>query len=100
MLLVGFADELRQRVACEVAILVVHRVDARPIHCQKLSGKQIKLPAKDEEFPEHLLGGRSIHTAEIGDGAEVRRKVPQQPDDLDIAVDLPSGRRLDRTRLM
>lgn len=31
---------------------------------------------------------RPVHTEEIGDGAEVRLQVPQQPDHLDIAMGL------------
>jgi hypothetical protein len=86
--LVSFVDELGQRTLCEVAILVVHRLDAGSIDGQKLSSEQIELPAQDDELPEHLPESRPVHTAEIGDSAEVRLQVPQQPDHLDIAMGL------------
>lgn len=86
--LVGFVDELGQCTPCEVAILVVHRLDARSINRQKLSPEQIELPTQDNKFSEHLLEGQPVRAAEFGDGAEVRLQVPQQPDHLHIAVGL------------
>lgn len=55
---------------------------------QKLSPEQIELPAQDDELAKRLPEGRPVHAAEIGDGAEVRLPVPQQPDDLDVAMGL------------
>jgi len=33
-----------------------------------LSPEQIELPAQDDKFPEHLLEGRPVQAAEMGDG--------------------------------
>lgn len=53
-LLICRADELRQSPAREVAVLVVHRLDPRPIHGQQLPPEQVELTAKQDKFPEHL----------------------------------------------
>lgn len=77
-LFIRFTDELRERSP----------PNARAIDRQQLPSEQIELPAQDDKLPEHLPEGRPVHTAEIGDGAEIRLQVPQQPDHLDIAMGL------------
>ena len=76
------------RCAGEVAILIVHGLDPRPIHRQQLPTKQIQLAAQQHEFPEHRTESAAVVAAKVGDGLEVRLQVPQQPDHLDIAVGL------------
>lgn len=81
-LLIRFTDELRERPACEVAILVVHRLDARAIDGQQLSAEQVELPTQDDELAKHLPKRGAVHPAEGGDRAEIRLQVPQKPDHL------------------
>ena len=85
---VGEFDELGQRCAGEVAILVVDRLDPRAVHCQQLATEQIQLLAEQHELTEHWAEGLAVIAAEISDGLEVGLQVTQQPDDLDIAVGL------------
>ena len=86
--LVGFVYEFRESAPGEVAILVVHRLDARAIYRQQFPPHKVELSAQDDKFPEHLFEGRPVHTAKIGDGAEVGLQVPQQPDHFDVAMGL------------
>ena len=85
---VGEFDELGQRRAGEIAILVVDRLDPRAVHRQQLSTEQVQLPAQQHELAEHRAEGVAVVAAEIGDGLEVGLQVTQQPDHLDIAVGL------------
>ena len=84
--LVHRLDELRQRVLCKVAILVVDRFYPRPIHGQKLAPEQIELAAEHNELTKHSAESLAIVCAEIGDGLEVRLQGTQQPDDFDVAM--------------
>ena len=85
---VGELDELGQRRAREIAVLVVDRLDPRAIHRQQLSAEQVQLAAQQHELAEHRAEGVAVIAAEVGDGLEVWLQVPQQPDHLDIAVGL------------
>ena len=85
---VGELDELGQRCAGEIAVLVVDRLDPRAVHRQQLAAEQIQLLAEQHELAEHRAEGLAVIAAEIGDGLEVGLQVPQQPDHLDIAVGL------------
>jgi transposase len=87
-LLVCFLNELGERSTGEVAVLVVDRLDARTVKRHELAPEQVELAAHLNEFPKYRLEGGTVVPAEIGDGLEVRLQVPQQPDDLDIAVGL------------
>jgi hypothetical protein len=61
-LLVRLADKLRQCGAGEVAILVVHRLDARAIvDRQQLPPEKVELAAQDHELAEHLPESRTVH---------------------------------------
>ena len=84
--LVGRLDELLQRIAGEIAILVVDRLDAGPVHRQQFASEQVEPPAQQHELAEHRFEGGAIVGAEVGDGLEVRLQRPQQPDDLDVAM--------------
>ena len=86
--LVGAADELSQRRAGEVAILVVDRLDVNSVDRQQLAAVQVEAPAQQYELAEHGAKRRAIVAPEIGDGLEVRFQSPQQPDDLDVAATL------------
>ena len=86
--LVGAADELSQRRAGEVAILVVDRLDAGSVDRQQLAAVQVEASAQQYELAEHGAKRRAIVAPEIGDGLEVRFQSPQQPEDLDVAMTL------------
>jgi hypothetical protein len=85
--LVGAADELSQRRAGEVAILV-DRLDAGSVDRQQLAAVQVETSAQQYELAEHGAKRRAIVAPEIGDGLEVRFQSPQQPEDLDVAMTL------------
>ena len=70
--LVGAADELSQRSAGEVAVLVVDRLDAGSVDRQQLAAVQVEPPAQQHELAEHGSKRRAIVAPEIGDGLEVR----------------------------
>ena len=84
--LVGRLDEFLQRIAGEIAILVVDRLDARPVHRQQFAPEQVEPLAQQRELAKHRFEGGAVVGAEIGDGLEVRLQRPQQPDDLDVAM--------------
>jgi hypothetical protein len=84
--LVGLLDELPQRIAGEIAILVVDRLDARPVHRQQFAPEQVEPLAQQRELAKHRFERGPIVGSEIGDGLEVRLQRPQQPDDLDVAM--------------
>src|SRR5208337_422179 len=84
----GEVDELRQRRASEVAVLVVDRLDPGAIHCQQFSAIQVQLTTEQHELTEDRAERVAIVGAEIGDGLEVGLQVSQQPDHLDVAVGL------------
>ncbi len=84
--LVGLLDEFLQRIASEIAILVVDRLDARPVHRQEFAPEQVEPLAQQRELAKHRFERGAIVGAEIGDGLEVRLQRPQQPDDLDVAM--------------
>jgi len=92
-------DELRQRRAGEVAVLVVDRLDPGAIDGEQFAAVQVQLPAKQNELAKDRAKGLVVVAAEIGNGLEVWLQMPQQPDHLDVAVVSASSRRLDRTRL-
>jgi hypothetical protein len=50
--------------------------------------EQIDLAAEQHELAEDRAEGLVVGAAEIGDGLEVGLQVPQQPDDLDVAMGL------------
>ena len=75
--LVGIADDLGQGDLGEVAILAVDRLDPGAVHGEQLAPEQVKLPAQQHEFPEHLAEGRAVVAAKVGDGLEVQPEVPQ-----------------------
>jgi len=81
----GF-DELGQRRPREIAILVVDRLDACPIHRQQLPAKQIELSTEQYKLTEHVAEGVAVVAPEVSNRLEVRFQVPQQPDHLDVAV--------------
>ena len=81
-------DEGTQRSAGEISILAIDRLDARAVHSQKLTAKQIELAAQQHKFPEYRPEGRAVVAPEIGDRLEVRPQVPQQPDHFEIAIGL------------
>ena len=83
---VGGLEESLQRIAGEVAILVVDRLDPRAVHGQQFSAEQIEPLAQQREGAKHRLERGAIVGAEIGDGLEVWLQRPQQPDDLDVAM--------------
>ena len=85
---IGQLDELGQRCPREIAVLVVDRLDPRPIHRQQFPTEQIQLAAQQHELPEHRAEGIAVVAAEVGDGLEVGLQVPQQPDHLDVAMGL------------
>ena len=85
---VGQFDELRQRRAGEVAVLVVDRLDPGAVHRQQFAAEQVQLTAQQHELAEHRAEGVAVVAPEIGDGLEVRLQVPQQPDHLDVAMGL------------
>ena len=87
--LVGRTDERAQRRAGEVAILVVDRLDARPVDRQQLAAVKVEPAAQQHELAEHRFEGGAIVAPEVGDGLEVGLQAAQQPDDLDIALGLP-----------
>jgi len=91
-------DEFGKRRACEIAILVVHALDTRPIHGQEFPAEQLQLAAQQNEFAEHQAEGLAVVAAEIGDGLEVGLQVPQQPNHLDLRWVSASSRRLERIR--
>ena len=84
--LVGRLDEFLQRIASEITILVVDRLDARPVHRQQFAPEQVEPLAQQRKLAKHRFEGGAIVGAEIGDGLEVRLQRPQQPDDLDVAM--------------
>ena len=77
-----------QRGSREVAILVVDRLDPRPIHGQQLASVEVEPPAKQYELTEYRPEGRPIVAPKVGDGLEVRLQASEQPDHLDVAVAL------------
>src|SRR5947208_8081430 len=50
--------------------------------------KQVQLATQQHKFTEHVAEGIAVVPPEVSDGLEVRFQVPQQPDNLDIAVGL------------
>ena len=79
-------DELGQRRAGEVAVLVVHCLDPRAVYREQLAAEQVQIAAQQHEPAEHLAEGMAVVAAEVSDGLEVRLQVTQQPDHLDVAV--------------
>jgi hypothetical protein len=84
--LVRVLDGFGERCPGEVSGLVVDRLDARAVHRQELAPEQVELTTQHHELAEYRFEGGTVVTTEVGDGLEVRLEVPQQPDDLDIAV--------------
>jgi hypothetical protein len=86
--LIGGANELFQRVARKIAILVVDRLDPGSVHGQQLASEKVEPPAKQHELTEHGPEGRPVVAPKVGDGLEVGLQAPEQPDHLDVAVAL------------
>jgi hypothetical protein len=82
------ANELFQRVAGKVTVLIIDRLDARAIHRQQLAPEKIETPAQQHELPEH--------GAEGGAFAGFRARSSQMTSML--RWHSISSRRLDRTR--
>ena len=87
-LLVRLADELRQRAAREVAVLVVHRPDPRAVHREELAAEQVEPAAQDHELPECTSEGGPVLALGVGDRLEARTQAPDEPDHLDVAARL------------
>ena len=85
--IVGAADDLSQRRAGEVAILVVDRLDAGSLDRQQLAAVQVEASAQQYELRNTARNAARL-SPEIGDGLEVRFQSPQQPEDLDVAMTL------------
>jgi hypothetical protein len=85
---IGEFDELRQRGAGEVAVLVVDRFDPGAIDREQFPAKQVQLTAEQHELAEDRAEGVAVVAAEIGDGLKVGPEVAQQPDHLDVAMAL------------
>ena len=84
-------DALQVPLQCgsrEVAVTVVHRLDARAIHSDQLAPVQGKFSAQPHERPKDLPEGAPVVAAEVGDRLEVGAKLAQQPDHLQVAVRL------------
>jgi hypothetical protein len=79
-------DELGERRASKVTILVVDGVDPSAVYGEQFATEQIQLTAQQNELPEDRAEGIVIDAAEVGDGLEVGFQVAQQPDHLDVAV--------------
>ena len=77
-----------QRGSREVAVTVVHRLDARAVHRDQLAPVQVKFSAQPHELPKDLPEGAPVVAAEVGDRLEVGAKLTQQPDHLQVAVRL------------
>ena len=86
--LVRRADELRQRIAREIAILVVDCLDAGSVDRQQLAPKKFEPPAQQHELAKHRFERAAIVAPEVGDRLEIWLQGPQQPDDLDVAITL------------
>ena len=72
----------------EVLVTRVHSLELRTMDGDARFAQQIELPADRHEFPTHLADRLSEVLAKIGDGLEVRRQLPRQPDQLEIALTL------------
>jgi len=79
-------DELLQRIARKILVLVIDRLDARAIHRQQLAPEKLEILAQQGELAKHGFEGGAIFTPEIGDGFEVGLQGSQQPDNLDVAM--------------
>ena len=75
--LVRRANERLQRMAREVAILVVDRLDPRAVHGKQFAPEKIEPPAKQHELTKYRPEGVAIVAPEIRDGLEVRLQRPQ-----------------------
>ena len=75
--LVRRANERLQRMAREVAILVVDRLDPRAVHGEQFAPEKIKPPAQQHELTKHRFEGVAIVAPEIRDGLEVGLQRPQ-----------------------
>src|SRR5215510_11754309 len=64
-------------------------LELRSIDGDARCNKQIKLAAQRDELATHLTNGLAIVLAEVRNGLEVRRQLPDQPDHLDIALAFP-----------
>ena len=64
-------DELLQRIARKILVLVIDRLDARAIHRQQLAPEKLEVLAQQGELAKHRFEGGAIFTPEIGDGFEV-----------------------------
>jgi hypothetical protein len=87
--LMGFANELSQRRADEVAVFVVDRLDPGSVDRQQLATIEAEPPAQQHELAEHRFEGAATVASEVRDRFEVRLEAAQQPDDLDIALGFP-----------
>ena len=55
----------------EVAVPVVHRLDARAVHGDQLPPVQVEFPAQPHELPKHRPERMPIVAPEVGDRLEV-----------------------------
>jgi hypothetical protein len=84
--LVGGPDELAQRTAGEIAILVVDRLDAGSVHGEQLASVEVEPPTQQHELTKRRAERRTIVAPKVGDGLEVGPEATQQPDDLNVAM--------------
>jgi hypothetical protein len=78
----GYAITVKGKTARrprEIAILVVDRLDPRPIHREQLTAKQVQLAAEQHKLTKHVAEGVAVVAPEVSNGLEVRLQVPQQP---------------------
>ena len=85
---VGTFDELGQRRAGEIAVLIVDRLDPCTIDGRQLPAKQVQLTAEQHELAQDRAESVAIIAPEIGNGFEVGFQMPQQPDHFDVPVGL------------
>jgi len=79
-------DELGQGRPREIAILVVDRLDPRPVHRQQLPAEQVQLATEQHKLTEHVAEGVAVVAPKVSNSLEVRLQVSQQPDHFDVAV--------------
>jgi len=93
-------DELAQRTAGEVAILVVDCVDPGSLDGEQFAAIEIEPPAQQHELAKHGAERRAIVAPKVSDGLEVGPQAAQQPEDFDVAMGFTLQPAARRTRLI
>ncbi len=72
----------------EALVARVHRLELAAVDRDQAVGEQVQLAAQQDELAAGGLDGGTVVAAEVGDGLEVRREAPGQPDHLEVALRL------------